>query len=81
MPAISIMIKPVSGLCNLDCEYCFYKDEMKKRDKASYGFMSYEVLESVIKKTLRYATVECNIAFQGGEPTLAGLDLRNRDNA
>lgn len=78
MPAVTIMMKPVSGLCNLRCEYCFYTDEMKKRDIASYGRMSDEVLEAVIKKTLQYATAECNFIFQGGEPTLAGLEFYRR---
>ena len=73
MPQISIMIKPASGLCNLRCKYCFYADEMKKRSKADFGIMSQETLENVIKKTFEFAEKAVSIAFQGGEPTLAGL--------
>lgn len=73
MPAISVMIKPASGLCNFRCKYCFYADEMANRTHQSYGIMSESTLEHVIIKILEFAEVECTIAFQGGEPTLAGL--------
>lgn len=72
---MNIMIKPASGLCNMRCAYCFYTDEMNKRTQASYGRMSMETLEHVIQKTLAFAERRCTIAFQGGEPTLAGLDF------
>ena len=75
MPEINIMIKPASGLCNMRCSYCFYADEMEKRSRSSYGIMSGETLEHVIKETLAFAERQCTIAFQGGEPTLAGLDF------
>ena len=75
MPAIHVMIKPASGLCNMRCRYCFYADEMENRSQASYGIMSAETLENVIRETLAFAEGSCTIAFQGGEPTLAGLDF------
>lgn len=75
MPAIHVMLKPASGLCNMRCKYCFYADEMENRSQASYGIMSEETLENVIRETLIFADGECTIAFQGGEPTLAGLDF------
>lgn len=75
MPAISIMMKPASGLCNMNCDYCFYTDETSKREHASYGIMSLTTLESILKKTLAFAEGYCSILFQGGEPTLAGLDF------
>ncbi len=75
MPRINVMIKPASGLCNMRCRYCFYGDEMAKRSQPSYGMMDLETLECVIRETFRYAEGECTIAFQGGEPTLAGLEF------
>ena len=75
MPAISIMLKPASGLCNMQCEYCFYTDETTKRETVSYGMMSFDTLEQIIKNALSYASDYCSILFQGGEPTLAGLDF------
>lgn len=75
MPAIHVMIKPASGLCNMRCKYCFYADEMDKRSQASFGIMSEETLKNVVRETLDFADGECTFAFQGGEPTLAGLDF------
>ena len=72
---VSVLIKPSSGNCNLNCDYCFYRDTMSKRQQANYGFMSEETLEQVIKKILAYASGSCTIAYQGGEPTLRGLDF------
>ncbi len=78
MPAITVMIKPASGLCNMRCRYCFYTDETQNRTVASYGLMSPETLEAVLRRVLAFATGSCTIAFQGGEPTLAGLDFFRR---
>lgn len=78
MPPVNILVKPASGLCNMHCRYCFYADEMRNREQASYGIMSEEAAETVIRKTLSYAKSTCSIAFQGGEPTLAGLDFYRR---
>ena len=75
MPAIQVMIKPASGLCNMRCSYCFYADEMANRKQASYGIMSEQTLENVIMRILETADSYCSIVFQGGEPTLAGLDF------
>ena len=44
MPNISVLIKPASGMCNLQCKYCFYCDETKNREVESYGFMEEETL-------------------------------------
>lgn len=73
MPPITLLIKPASGNCNLRCNYCFYYDETQKREQASYGFMSEETLEQVLKQALSFAEGSCTVAFQGGEPTLCGL--------
>ncbi|SDN20898.1 anaerobic sulfatase maturase [Lachnospira pectinoschiza] len=75
MPAISVLVKPASGNCNLNCDYCFYCDESAKRQTASFGMMSIKTLENVIKNTLTRAEGFYSIAFQGGEPTLCGLDF------
>ena len=75
MPSLSILVKPSSGNCNVRCRYCFYHDEQINRDTYSYGFMSEKTLETLIKKALSYADRECSFGFQGGEPTLSGLDF------
>lgn len=73
MPPVYLLIKPSSGMCNLRCRYCFYHDVTQNRQEASYGFMSEETMEQVVKKALDAAEGSCTIAFQGGEPTLIGL--------
>lgn len=75
MPPLQLLIKPASGNCNLRCRYCFYTDEMEKRETANYGIMSEETLEALVKRALEFAEGSCGFAFQGGEPTLAGLDF------
>lgn len=78
MPPISVLLKPASGLCNLNCTYCFYHDEMQNRDQASFGLMSEETLKNVIRKTILRADCAISFAWQGGEPTLRGLDFFRR---
>ncbi|HLK50013.1 MAG TPA: anaerobic sulfatase maturase [Bryobacteraceae bacterium] len=70
----SILIKPASAICNLDCEYCFYLD----RDADPYSelpqrTMSFDTLEKLVDGYLLYSYPQSVFAFQGGEPTLAGL--------
>ena len=72
---MNLLIKPASGACNMRCRYCFYEDEMQHRKVGLMGMMSHEILETVVRKSLETATVECNFMFQGGEPTLVGLDF------
>lgn len=78
MMPVTVMIKPASGLCNMRCRYCFYADETAKREVSSYGLMSAETQEAVTKRIMETAIYGCTIAFQGGEPTLAGLDFFHR---
>ncbi|RKI87530.1 anaerobic sulfatase maturase [Parablautia intestinalis] len=78
MPFLSLLVKPCSGGCNMRCRYCFYHDEGKNRETFSYGSMSEKTLETVIQKALQYADQYCSFGFQGGEPTLRGLDFFRR---
>ena len=75
MPPVSILMKPASGNCNMLCEYCFYCDEQKNRTQKSYGMMEEKTARNIIRKALAYAEGGCAIAFQGGEPTLRGIDF------
>ena len=75
MPPVSLLIKPSSGNCNMYCDYCFYCDETKKRTTESFGFMEEKTLKNLIRKFVLSATESCTIAFQGGEPTLRGLEF------
>jgi len=69
------MIKPVSSLCNMRCAYCFYADVSRNRRISNIGTMSDQTLEKVVRKAFVYADGCVSFVFQGGEPTLAGLDF------
>ena len=75
MPPINILIKPASSACNMACQYCFYKDVAAHREQEFEGMLSIESIEKVIQAGMEYAEHICSFAFQGGEPTLAGLDF------
>ena len=75
MPPLSLLIKPASGSCNMRCKYCFYADETQNRETALLGRMTPETLHTLVDKALAYGDGECTFAFQGGEPTLVGLDF------
>jgi uncharacterized protein len=70
-----VMAKPVGPICNLDCRYCFYLEKEnlygQKRDWA----MPDEVLESYIRQYIdAHDSPELSFAWQGGEPTLLGVE-------
>ena len=77
MKQLTFLVKPASSLCDLRCRYCFYEDIAQCRQQASMGIMKPETTRAL----LQAAAAECQagdviqITFQGGEPTLAGLDF------
>jgi len=79
MKNLTVMIKPASSLCDIRCAYCFYSDVAASRHEASLGLMTREVAAAMIKNIFLGLTAGDHItfAFQGGEPSLAGLDFFN----
>jgi uncharacterized protein len=72
----SLLIKPASAICNLDCAYCFYLDrEADPYKDLPARRMPLDTLEHLIDSYLFYSYPNSVFAFQGGEPTLAGLDF------
>jgi uncharacterized protein len=75
-----VMAKPIGPICNIDCKYCFYLEKenlyQEKSSVKSSWTMSDEVLESYICQKLETSSTDVeNFAWQGGEPTLLGLDF------
>lgn len=71
-----ILAKPAGPLCNLDCKYCFYTEKEALFPKNTTFQMTDAVLEMYIKKYIAsQKTLEIVFAWQGGEPTLMGLDF------
>ena len=75
MKELTLMIKPASSLCNLRCRYCFYRDAAEHRAVASYGVMTADILDRIVKKACAEAERLVRFIFQGGEPLLAGRDF------
>jgi hypothetical protein len=73
------MVKPVGGACNLDCTYCYYKFKPRELYPLEPDpRMSDAVLETFTRKYLQAMPVQCDFNWQGGEPTLAGLEFFRR---
>ena len=72
------LAKPTGALCNLDCRYCFYLDREALYPGSTFR-MSDEVLEAWLRQYLGAQQLrEISIPWQGGEPTLMGLDFFRR---
>lgn len=78
MNKLTILIKPVSSQCNINCSYCFYKDIVKTNEFKT-GKMKLDTVTNLIEKVFGYCDDKTIIefCFQGGEPLLAGLDFYN----
>jgi uncharacterized protein len=75
-----VMAKPSGSVCNIDCKYCFYLEKEKLYPQAGKNWrMSEETLEEYVKQYIEAQDVPVvNFAWQGGEPTLMGLDFFRR---
>jgi len=76
--AFHLLSKPTGATCNLDCKYCFFlsKEMLYPGDRFR---MSDELLETYIRQLLEaHPAHEVDVAWQGGEPTLMGLDFFKR---
>ena len=87
MIPLNFLIKPASGACNMRCKYCFYENEVVIRKEDHLVFMTLDTAQLLIcqafsciesEKRGERNTVPISFAFQGGEPTLAGLDFFNK---
>ncbi|HXS69042.1 MAG TPA: anaerobic sulfatase maturase [Candidatus Polarisedimenticolia bacterium] len=71
-----LLTKPVGPICNLDCKYCFYLEKEKLYPDETQWRMSDAVLEEYVRQYIESQPVpEINFAWQGGEPTLPGVEF------
>jgi uncharacterized protein len=72
---LHVMAKPIGAACNLDCKYCYY---LSKQDLLKYNGekkLTDILLETFIKQYISaHNSKEIIFTWQGGEPTLLGLD-------
>jgi uncharacterized protein len=76
--AFHLLAKPTGAICNLDCKYCFFlsKENLYAGDKFR---MTDETLESYVRQLIEaHQEAEINVAWQGGEPTLMGVEFFRR---
>jgi len=76
--AFHVMAKPTGSRCNLNCAYCFFLKKEQLYPESSFR-MSDEIMESYVRQTIEAHQIpQVTIAWQGGEPTLMGLDFFRR---
>ena len=77
--AFHVMAKPTGAVCNLDCEYCFFLSKEMLYPGSRFR-MAAELQETYVRQLLaaHAQAREVVIAWQGGEPTMMGLDFFRR---
>ncbi len=74
--AYHIMVKPIGAICNLDCSYCYYLHKKELLGSKNKFHMTEEILEAHIQQYIEgQDRDEVVFSWQGGEPTLIGLDF------
>ncbi|MDV5171599.1 anaerobic sulfatase maturase [Photobacterium rosenbergii] len=75
--SFQIVSKPTGSACNIDCKYCFYLEKEKLYPNRNNNWkMPKEVLESYVRSNIEGSHGDVvEFIWQGGEPTLAGLDF------
>jgi uncharacterized protein len=78
-PAFHLLAKPTGAVCNLDCAYCFFLSKEMLYPGSRFR-MADELLEAYISQLIEaHSQVpEVQIAWQGGEPTMMGVDFFRR---
>ena len=77
-PAYHILTKPTGAICNLDCKYCFFLSKEMLYPGSRFR-MADDLLETYIRQLVEsHSLPEVTAAWQGGEPTLMGLDFFRR---
>jgi uncharacterized protein len=79
--AFYLLAKPTGAICNLDCAYCFFLEKEQLYPGSRFR-MDDDLLQNYVRQTIESQAVsEATIAWQGGEPTLMGLDFFRRSIA
>jgi uncharacterized protein len=77
-PAFHLLAKPTGATCNLDCAYCFFLSKEMLYPGSRFR-MADAMLETYIRQLIEaHQTPQVQVAWQGGEPTLMGLDFFRR---
>jgi uncharacterized protein len=71
----SLLVKPAGPDCNMACRYCFYLEKVSLFGETPVHRMSETILEEMIRQALAQTGQHISFGWQGGEPTLMGLDF------
>jgi len=77
MQPFTLLIKPSGSDCNINCKYCFYKDRPAEFGRGKQR-MSHETLDALVGQYVRLGFPRLGFAWQGGEPTLMGIEFFQR---
>jgi len=74
-----LLAKPTGAICNLDCTYCFFLSKELLYPGSRFR-MAEELLEQYLSQLIEAhaGAREVIVAWQGGEPTLMGLEFFRR---
>jgi len=76
--SLHVLAKPTGATCNLDCTYCFFLSKEALYPNSKFR-MADDLLEQYIRQVIETQRQDhVSIAWQGGEPTLMGLDFFRR---
>ena len=75
-PAFHLLAKPTGAVCNLDCSYCFFLSKEMLYPGSRFR-MADDLLEAYVRQLIEAhaRAPEVTIAWQGGEPTMMGVDV------
>ena len=78
-PAFHVIAKPTGAVCNLDCEYCFFLSKEMLYPGSRFR-MAADLQQTYLRQLLeaQARAPEVVVAWQGGEPTMMGLDFFRR---
>jgi len=70
-----VLIKPTSSRCNLNCAYCFYLEKQALYPWRTHPTLSLDTFQRFLEQYATLSAPSLSFAWQGGEPTLMGLDF------
>jgi uncharacterized protein len=76
LPNYHLLAKPAGAACNLGCKYCFFLSKENLYGERESPLMDEAVLETYLRQLMESSPgPQVDVAWQGGEPMLRGLDF------
>lgn len=79
LPTYHLLAKPAGAACNLGCKYCFFLSKENLYAERESPLMDEAVLDTYLRQLMESSPgPQVDVAWQGGEPMLRGLDFYRR---